>query len=114
MTDRGPLQGGGASPNDPVRRPILEARNLRKTFRTKHGPLTAVAGVSFRVSEGEIYGLVGESGSGKTTIGLMIAGMYAPDAGDMLFRGTSINAPAARRSAESKRQIPSQRKSLPT
>lgn len=46
--------------------PLLEVEDLRTTFMTPRGPLTAVDGVSLSLNKGQTYGLVGESGSGKT------------------------------------------------
>lgn len=46
--------------------PLLEVRNLKTTFMTENGPVTAVDGVSFTVEEGEMLGIVGESGCGKS------------------------------------------------
>jgi oligopeptide/dipeptide ABC transporter ATP-binding protein len=46
--------------------PTLEVRNLRTQIATRLGTITAVDGVSFTVSKGEVLGLAGESGSGKS------------------------------------------------
>jgi oligopeptide/dipeptide ABC transporter ATP-binding protein len=84
---------------------MLMIRNLRKQFNTRYGVLIAVAGVTFRINDSEIFGLVGESGSGKSTVGSMIAGMYASNGGEILYRGQDIDKPAAKRSQQLKREI---------
>ena len=61
---------------------ILQVRDLTKRF----GGLTAVAGLSFEVREGEILGVIGPNGAGKSTTFNLIAGMVAPDAGEIRFR----------------------------
>ncbi len=50
----------------------------------------AVAGVSLVIPEGGILALVGETGSGKTTLGKLVAGLYRPTRGRVLFRGQDL------------------------
>jgi ABC-2 type transport system ATP-binding protein len=59
--------------------PLLEARHLRKSY----GSHLAVADVSFEVRAGEVLGLLGPNGAGKTTTMMMLAGLLAPDAGEV-------------------------------
>ena len=58
-------------------------RASAKSFRG----LRAVADVSFAVPEGAIFAVIGPNGAGKTTLFNMIAGVFAPDAGAIAFRG---------------------------
>ncbi len=51
---------------------LLEIRNLKTHFFTRHGVVKAVDGISFSVAEGENLGLVGESGCGKSVTVLSI------------------------------------------
>ncbi|HEX4927806.1 MAG TPA: ABC transporter ATP-binding protein [Burkholderiales bacterium] len=66
---------------------LLEVRGLSKSFRG----LRAVTNASLEVAQGDIHGLIGPNGAGKTTIFNMIAGVYAPDAGEILFAGKRID-----------------------
>ena len=56
---------------------VVDVQNLEKRF----GRLAAVDDVSFRVNEGEIFGLFGENGAGKTTTIEMLEGFQRPDKG---------------------------------
>ena len=65
---------------------MLAVENLSKSFRG----LRAVRDAGFEVPEGAIVGLIGPNGAGKTTIFNMIAGVYPPDAGSIVFLGEKI------------------------
>jgi ABC-2 type transport system ATP-binding protein len=66
--------------------PLLEVDAVRKSY----GPLLAVDGVSFAVEGGTTLGLLGPNGAGKTTTVSMIAGLLAPDAGQVRLKGRTI------------------------
>jgi len=68
--------------------PAIEVLNLRKSFGENH----AVQGVSFEVSQGEIFSLLGPNGAGKTTTISMLSCLLRPDDGDARVMGHSIRA----------------------
>ena len=65
---------------------MLDIRDLQKSF----GGVQALAGVNFRVSEGEIVSVIGPNGAGKTSFFNVVTGLYPPDGGDIVFEGESI------------------------
>ncbi len=77
--------------------PIISVRDLRK----RYGSLTAVDGVSFEVSEGEVFGILGPNGAGKTTTLEMIEGMRPIDEGTATVDGVDV----AQNPREVKRRI---------
>jgi len=62
---------------------IVQVEGLRKTY----GTTVAVAGVSFEVREGEIFGMVGPNGAGKTTTIECLEGLRKPDSGTLRVLG---------------------------
>ncbi|MER7446296.1 ATP-binding cassette domain-containing protein [Microbacterium sp. NPDC097977] len=70
---------------------LLEVENLAKSFQiSRKHRVDAVKGVSFRIEEGQTYGLVGESGSGKSTVARMIARLTEPTSGVVRFAGDDV------------------------
>ena len=65
----------------------LAARGLVKGF----GPTTALAGVDVDLSRGESLAVMGPSGSGKSTLLHCLAGILAPDCGEVLFEGRPVS-----------------------
>jgi branched-chain amino acid transport system permease protein len=67
--------------------PILSVQNVSRFY----GGLKAVNGVSFDVREGEIVGIIGPNGAGKTTLFNLLNGILPLSAGEVRFRGATIN-----------------------
>jgi branched-chain amino acid transport system ATP-binding protein len=65
---------------------LLQVTDLGIRF----GGLQAVQDLSFTVAQGEILGLIGPNGAGKSTVFNLINGVYAPDAGRVIFAGADI------------------------
>ncbi len=66
--------------------PILEIRDLRKTF----GALKATDGVSLTLMPGEIHALIGPNGAGKSTLMHQISGSLTPTSGSIRFLGQDV------------------------
>ena len=73
--------------------PILEARNIVKTY----GHVHALEGANFTVYPGEVVALIGDNGAGKSTLTKVISGVIHPDSGELRFEGrpVQIGSPAA-------------------
>src|SRR5436853_6074198 len=65
---------------------LLVARGITKRF----GGLVAVNAVDFTIEERSIVSLIGPNGAGKTTFFNMIAGLYTPTSGRIVFQGSDI------------------------
>jgi branched-chain amino acid transport system ATP-binding protein len=73
----------------------LKIQSLTKRF----GGLVAVKDVNLELAEGEIVGIIGPNGAGKTTLINVIAGIYMPTEGNVIFEGEDISfLPAHERS----------------
>jgi ABC-type sugar transport system ATPase subunit len=77
--------------------PRLELRGVGKRF----GAVTALDGVDLVANGGEIHALTGANGAGKSTLMNLLAGVYAPSAGDILIDGRPVRfaSPAEARAA---------------
>jgi peptide/nickel transport system ATP-binding protein len=91
----------GVRPRMDFTRPLLEVKNLRKSYATRKrsflggqqgGAFLAVDDVTFEVGPGECLGLVGESGCGKTTTARMLLRSITPDSGEIRFKGENVLA----------------------
>ena len=77
--------------------PLVEVRGLSKRF----GGIHAVDRVDCTLGEGEVVGLLGHNGAGKSTLIKVLAGVFPPDEGEILVRGTKreFASPAEARAA---------------
>ncbi|MCR5292722.1 MAG: ABC transporter ATP-binding protein [Eubacterium sp.] len=71
---------------------LLEAKNIRKIYKTRFGgaAVEALKNVSFSVEQGEYVAIMGESGSGKTTLLNILAALDKATEGRVILDGTDI------------------------
>src|SRR5260221_294613 len=62
---------------------LLSMSGVSKSF----GATRALADVSFQVERGQVRALIGENGAGKSTLMKVLAGVYRPDAGQLIVEG---------------------------
>ena len=74
--------------------PIVEAKQLTKTFPMPAGPVTALREVSLRVAPGEYVAIAGPSGCGKSTLLHMLGCVDTPSSGSVVFDGLDVGAMA--------------------
>lgn len=74
---------------------LLEVKNLRIEYPSRHGVHAAVKSLSFNIERGEIVGVVGESGAGKSTVGNAVIDLLSPPgriaSGDVYLDGELIS-----------------------
>ena len=79
-----------------INQDLVQVKHLSKTFNdsffteSSKNSVMAVDDVSFKIKEGQSFGLVGESGSGKSTIAKMIVNLFRPSKGDIFFDNVCI------------------------
>ena len=69
---------------------MIDLRHISKTFRKKHELVEAVRDINLTVAPKEIVAIIGPSGCGKSTLLNMIAGLYVPTGGTVLYKGTPV------------------------
>jgi D-methionine transport system ATP-binding protein len=71
---------------------MIELRNVSKIFKTKESEVRALDDVSFKIEDGDIYGIIGFSGAGKSTLIRTINALEVPTSGQVLVDDEDINA----------------------
>jgi ABC-type oligopeptide transport system ATPase subunit len=93
--------------------PLVEVRNLSKTFPRSDSPFATTSGagvravddVSLDIQAGETLGLVGESGSGKSTLGRLILRLIEPTSGSVRFEGRDLLSASRQEMRRSRRDL---------
>jgi simple sugar transport system ATP-binding protein len=70
-----------------VDQPLLELKTIGKEF----GAVRALYNVDLAIRPGEVLGMMGDNGAGKSTLAKIVAGNFAPTAGEMRFEGRPVN-----------------------
>ncbi|HEX8812138.1 MAG TPA: ABC transporter ATP-binding protein [Terracidiphilus sp.] len=70
--------------------PIVQIRNLEKTYRTARGELTLFHALDLDIAHGELVAIVGQSGAGKSTLLHILGALDAPSAGTVYCASTNV------------------------
>ena len=73
-----------------TKRPVIECRDLEKTYHDGSRELRILQGINLEVHNGDLMVITGPSGVGKSTLLHIIGTLDRPTSGDVLFRGTSL------------------------
>ena len=76
--------------------PVIETRGITKSF----GHVRALQGASLQAYAGEVLALIGDNGAGKSTLSNVIAGVHAPDEGEIILNGKEISVASVRAARE--------------
>ena len=71
---------------------MIELSGIGKTFSKAKTSVEAIRDINLSVDEGSVVAIIGPSGCGKSTLLNMIAGLYRPTLGTLLYRGTPVTS----------------------
>jgi len=72
-------------------KPIIEIKDVVKSFPVGDGEITILKGISLQVKKGEFLSIVGPSGNGKSTLLNMITGIDRPSSGEIIVTGQPVH-----------------------
>ena len=72
-------------------RPIVDLRNVNKSYKTAVGDYPALKDINLQIGAGEFVSIIGKSGSGKSTLLNMITGIDHPTNGEVFINGTAVH-----------------------
>jgi len=81
----------GSIKDDNVQQPIIELRDVQKSYTSAAGEFRALRGIDLQINSGEFVSVIGKSGSGKSTLLNMVTGIDRPTAGAVLVNGTAVH-----------------------
>jgi NitT/TauT family transport system ATP-binding protein len=70
---------------------VIEISQVCKTFRRREAVVEALRDFNLTIHQREIVAVIGPSGCGKSTLLNMIAGIYPPSKGQILYKGTRVS-----------------------
>ena len=70
---------------------MIDLRHVSKTFRKRDETVEAVRDINLTIAQKEIVAIIGPSGCGKSTLLNMIAGLYAPSGGSIVYKGARVS-----------------------
>jgi len=81
----------GSIKDGSVQQPIIELRDVQKSYTSAAGEFRALRGINLQINAGEFVSVIGKSGSGKSTLLNMVTGIDRPTEGEVLVNGTAVH-----------------------
>ncbi len=86
-------------------KPIIEIKDLSKSFRVKGQTIHALEQVNLSIYPGEVFGIIGMSGAGKSTLVRCINFLEKPSSGAVVFHGEDLGTLSPKSLREVRRQM---------